>query len=160
MPKGEFMQDTNRFYQRAWMVLLACVAALAVLMVFRMSSVARGDDGPPAPAQQDALRLETRINQLEQRLYSIEASMRTIETQSRVGNVAGRNVTQQDVQLLTSTIQALQLRLTEDECALAKLDERTLSPAQRQSRQRSSGVRTDPCRLNTETPLRLPERQE
>ena len=160
MPEGEFMKDTNRFYQRAWVVLLAGVAALALLMVFRLSSIARAGYGPPAPAQQDVLRLETRINQLEQRLYSIEASMRTIETQSRVGSVSSRNVTQQDLQLLTSTIQALQLRLTEDECALAKLDERTLSPAMRQSRQRSSGVRTDPCRLSADTPLRLPERQE
>src|SRR6185436_1957057 len=99
------MKDTNRWYQRVWMVLLACVAALAFLTVFRLSPVARGDDD--SPAQQEVIRLETRINQLEQRLYSIEANMRTIETQSRVGNVAGRNVTQQDVALLTSTIQAL-----------------------------------------------------
>lgn len=153
----EVLKDANRFYQRSWMVLLAGVAVLALLMVVRLS---RAESGSPAPAQQDVLRLETRINQLEQRLYSIEASVRTVETQSRVGSVAGRNVTQQDVQLLTSTIQALQLRLQEDECALAKLDERTLSPAMRQSRQRSSGVRTDPCRLSADTPLRLPERQE
>lgn len=153
----EVLKDRNGFYQRSWMVLLAGVAVLAVLIIFRLSRV---DYGSPAPAQQDVLRLETRINQLEQRLYSIEANMRTIETQSRTGNVAGRNVTEQDVQLLTSTIQALQLRLQEDECALAKLDERTLSPAMRQSRQRSSGARTDPCRLSADTPLRLPERQE
>ena len=152
------MQDT-KVYQRSWMVLLVCVAGLAFLVVLRMSPSRAGDDSS-APAQQDVLRLETRINQLEQRLYSIEANLRTIETNSRVGNVAGRNVTQQDVQLLTSTIQSLQLRLQEDECALAKLDERTLSPAQRQARQRSSGTRTDPCRLSAETPLRLPERQE
>lgn len=154
------MKDTERFYQRSWMVVLACVAGLALVTVLRLSSAAHADNGPTTPAQQDVLRLETRINQLEQRLYSIEANMRTIETQSRTGNVAGRNVTQQDVQLLTSTIQALQLRLQEDECALAKLDERTLSPAMRQSRQRSSGARTDPCRLSADTPLRLPDRQE
>jgi hypothetical protein len=93
-------------------------------------------------------------------LYSIETSLRTLEQQSRLGSVSSQNVTQQDVALLSSTIQALQLRLAEDECALAKLDERTLSPAMRAARQKSSGARTDPCRLNADTPLRLPERRE
>ena len=158
MPEDDLMRNTNRFYQRAWVVLLACVAGLAFLVVLRISPSRAGDSS--SPAQQDVLRLETRINQLEQRLYSIEASVRSIDTQSRTGSLASRNVSQQDVQLLTSTIQALQLRLTEDECALAKLDERTLSPAQRQARQRSSGARTDPCRLSADTPLRLPERNE
>jgi len=160
MREGDVMKAANKFYQRAWMVLLAGVAGLALLLVLRMSSPAHADYGQAAPAQQEVLRLETRISQLEQRLYSLEASIRTIETQSRVGNVSGRNVTQQDVQLLTSTIQALQLRQQEDECALAKLDERTLSPALRQARQKSSGARTDPCRLSVETPLRLPERND
>src|ERR1043165_4757091 len=102
MPEGDVMKATNKFYQRAWMVLLTCVAVLALLLVLRMSSTAPAGYCSPTPAQQDVLRLETRINQLEQRLYSLEASLRTIETQSRVGSVSGRNVTQQDVQLLTS----------------------------------------------------------
>jgi len=152
------MRDTNRIYQRGWMVLLACVAGLAFVTVLRVASGARAEDGPPA--QQEVLRLETRINQLEQRLYSMETSLRTLETRSQVGSVSAREVTPQEVALLTSTIQTLQLRLAEDECALAKLDERTLSPAMRQSRQRSSGARTERCRLSADTPLHLPERQQ
>jgi hypothetical protein len=138
--------------------VFACVAGLAFVTVFKTSSAARAENGPPA--QQEVIRLETRINQLEQRLYSMETSLRTLETQSRVGSVAGRDVNQQDLSLLTATIQALQLRLAEDECGLAKLDERTLSPAMRRSRQESSGTRTDPCRLSVDTPLRLPERRQ
>lgn len=145
-------------YERGWMLVLACVAGLAFVTVFRIASAARTDNDPAA--QQDVLRLETRINQLEQRLYTIEASLRTLETQSRIGSLPSRQGSQQDLSLLTTTIQTLQLRLAEDECGLAKLDERTLSPAMRQARQRSSGTRTDPCRLSVETPLRLPERQQ
>jgi hypothetical protein len=63
------------------------------------------------------------------------------------------------LELLRSQIQALQVRLAEDECALAKLDERTLSAAMRNSR-RPGGVRSDPCRMNVDAPLRLPERRE
>lgn len=149
------MRDTNRFYRWTWVLVLACVAGSAVLLVQRMSLAARAD-GPQA--QQETIRLESRINQLETRLYSIESSLRTLEQQSRLGSVSSRNVTPQDLEILNSTLQAVQLRLTEDECALAKLDERTLSPAMRAARQKSSGVRTDPCRLGADQPLRLSER--
>src|SRR5258708_1168178 len=141
------MQYESRSKYLWWpAVLLLCVAALAV--------VARAGRAPEP--QQDVIRLETRINQLEQRLYGIETSIRTLEHQSRLGNVSSRGVSQQDVALLTSQIQALQLRLVEDECGLAKLDERTLSPGARDTRRRSGG-RNDPCRANFDLPLRLPE---
>lgn len=151
------MSDSNRFYRWTWVLVLACVAGCTVLLVQRMSLAARADYGPQA--QQETIRLESRINQLETRLYSIESSLRTLEQQSRLGSVSSRNVTPQDLEILNSTLQAVQLRLTEDECALARLDERTLSPALRAARQKSSGVRTDPCRLSADQPLRLPERR-
>jgi hypothetical protein len=134
-----------------------CVAGLVFFTVFRVSSAERADEA--RSAQQEAIRLESRINQLETRLYSIESSLRTLEQQSRLGSVSSRNVLPQDLDLLTSTVHALQLRLNEDECALAKLDERTLSPAMRAARQKSSGARTDPCRLSADTSLHLPERR-
>ena len=134
------MRDTNRIYERGWIVVLVCVAGQAFVMVFRISSAARAQNA--VNAQQEAIRLESRINQLEQRLYSMETSLRTLETRSQIGNVSSRDVTQQNLSVLTSTMQAFQLRLADDECALAKLDERTLSPAMRQARQRSSGTRT------------------
>ena len=111
-----------------------------------------------AAAPQDAIRLETRINQLEQRLYMIETSVRTLEQQSRAGSVSSRSVSPEEVAALRAALQTLDLRLGDDECAIAKLDERTLTPAARTARVRS-GARTEPCRLSADTPVRLPERR-
>ena len=119
---------------------LVCVLGLALLTI-------------SATPPQDTLRLETRINQLETRLYSMETNIRTIEQQSRLVNA--RSSSPEDVARLRAEIQALQIRLAEDECALARLDERTLSPTMR----RKPGGRTDPCRANVDAPLRLPDNQ-
>ena len=52
-------------------------------------------------------------------------------------------------------LQALQDRLAQHECALAKLDERTLSAAMRAARRKSGPDANDPCRLNSDTPVQL-----
>ena len=121
--------------------LLVCVLGLALLTI-------------SATPQQDAIRLDSRINQLETRLYSIEASIRTLEQQSRIAGASQRGLSQDDLVRLRADIQTLQIRLQEDECALARLDERTLSPALR----RKSG-RPDPCRANPDAPLQLSNRE-
>lgn len=150
------MEGNNR--RLHWRALLVTgVAGLALVALFKIA-LASGVNNAPVP-QQEVFRLETRINQLEQRLIQIDTSIRGLQQQSRLGaGAASGGVSAQDVQLLRTQIQALQIRLAEDECALAKLDERTLSPAMRNSR-RQSGVRSDPCRVNVETPVRLPERE-
>ena len=125
--------------------LLVCVLGLALLSV-------------SATPQQDVIRLENRVNQLETRLYSIESSIRTLEQQSRLGGAGQRGLSQEDVARLRAEVQTLQLRLAEDECALARLDERTLSPAMRDAR-RKSATRNDPCRTSFDMPLRLPDRE-
>jgi hypothetical protein len=152
------MQFERRFtYMRSRTVLLACVVGLGLLTVFRISSAARTDPGPPP--QQDFIRLEARLNQLEQRLYTIETSVRSVEQQSRMASATGRGtVSADDLVLLRSEIQALQLRLADHECGLAKLDERTLSPAMRDARRKAGVGGSEACRRNFETPLRLPER--
>lgn len=139
-------------------MLLAVVAGLSLVTFFTISFAARNVVVDPPPPQ-DFIRLETRVNQLEQRLYLMETNVRRVEQQSRSGGATSQSVSHQDVELLRAQVQALQLRLVEHECALAKLDERTLAPAMREAR-RKSGVRTDPCRVNTDTPLRLPDRRE
>lgn len=141
--------------QHARAVLLVVVIGLALLLVYKISS-ARSAYEHAAP--QDAIRLETRINQLEQRLYMIETSVRTLEQQSRLGSVTSRGVSPEEVAALQAALQTLDLRLGDDECAIAKLDERTLTPAARAARIRS-GARTEPCRLSADTPVRLPERR-
>ncbi|HEY6803045.1 MAG TPA: hypothetical protein VI306_05635 [Pyrinomonadaceae bacterium] len=135
-------------------IILAAVIIVVGICVIRVSSGARADN--PTPAQQDVIRLESRITQLEQRLYSIENSVRTVEQQSRVGNLSSRTVSQDEMNLLRSEVQRIGQRLDDDECGLAKLDERTLSPQQRQARRRTATSNTEQCRSNAETPLRLP----
>jgi len=128
--------------------LLVCIVGLGFLTV---SSAARTEFGP-AP-QQDVIRLETRINQLEQRLFSMDSNLRNLEQQIRLVGSAGRGAGSEDVARLRLEVNALQQRLADHECALAKLDERTLTPAMRAAR-RKSGV-NDSCRQNVDTPLQL-----
>lgn len=143
------MQYTNGLRWSA--VLLVSIGVLVVMSVIRISSVA-GSAGPEP--QQDVIRLESRLTQLEQRLYAIETSVRTLEQQSRLANVSSRAVSAEDLLRLQADIQTLQRRIIDDECSLAKLDERTLTIAMRDAR-RKSGI-SDPCRNNYESPLRLP----
>jgi anti-sigma28 factor (negative regulator of flagellin synthesis) len=138
------------FKNRSLVVLFSVL--ILGLAVFGISTTARTETDP-AP-QQDVLRLETRISQLEQRFYTVETSVRSLEQQTRLGSVSSRTVNPEDVAQLRLEIQSLQRRLIEDECALAKLDERTLTPGAR-TRRRSAA--TDPCRLSPETPLVLPD---
>jgi len=130
--------------------LLVCVVGLGFLTV---SSAARTEFGP-AP-QQDVIRLETRLNQLEQRLYSIDSNVRNLEQQLRLAGSTGRGAAPEDTARLRLELQALQQRLAEHECALAKLDERTLSAAMRAARRKSGPGANDPCRLNVDTPVQL-----
>ena len=153
------MQGSRGIDLRWQVLVLMCVLELIGLLAFRSSAAApvSAASTNAVEPQQEVIRLETRINQLEQRLYGIESSIRTLEQQSRLAAGTSRGgVTAQDLALLQSQIQALQLRLADDECGLARLDERTLTPAMRTARRQSAG-RTDPCRTNVESPLRLPE---
>jgi len=144
------MKDRVRSICFAWRALLILlIAGLATVTVFKISSAARTD-----PAPQDVIRLEGRMNQMEQRLFAIETSIRTLEQQSRVTRADSRGVNQEDWAVLRSEVQVLQQRLVEDECALAKLDERTLPPDIRSARKRSGAV-NNPCRMNLDAPLRL-----
>ena len=129
---------------------------LVSVLAFGMVLAARTEAGPTP--QQDVIRLDARVSQLEQRLYTIENSLRTLEQQSRMSGMGARGaaVTPDDLVLLRNEIQNLQVRVMEDECGLAKLDERTLTPEAREARRKAAG--NDPCRLNFELPLRPPSR--
>lgn len=145
------MQYRSRWERLGWRtVLLVCLAALGLVTVFRISLAARTAGGP-AP-QQDVIRLEQRIGQLEQRLFTIENNLRTVEQQSRMGSAHLRSVSPDDFARLRLEVHALERRLAEHECGLAKLDERTLSATAR-ARRRSVG--NDPCRQNVDAPLQL-----
>jgi len=131
-------------------VLMVSFIALAATTLVRLTSAAESN---AMASQQDVIRLDNRLTQLEHRLYSIENSIRTLEQQTRLSTLPSRSATPEEVALIRSDIQLLQRRIIEDECGLAKLDERTLSP----ERRRRAAPSNDPCRLNFEAPLRLPE---
>jgi hypothetical protein len=138
-------------YGKLLIVLMTCVLVVAI-------SAATRTDAGPAP-QQDVIRLESRMTQLEQRLYAIDNSLRTLEQQSRMAGVSPRDAAR-DLEGLRSAVQTLQVRIFEDECALAKLDERTLSPAMREARRKSGAGANDPCRRNVDAPLQLPVQRD
>jgi hypothetical protein len=130
-----------------------------ILIVAALARASLAGTGEAAPPQQDTIRLESRLNLLEQRFYSIETSIRSLEQQARIGGVASRTVGQEEFRLLRLENEALRQRLADVECGLARLDERTLNPAAREARRKSSGSVVDPCRLNADAPLRLPDRR-
>lgn len=145
----QYKSDRASWRWRA--VVLVLVLGLGSAAVFRITFAARSVDAPIS--QQDVIRLESRFNQLETRLNFIENRLRSIEQQSRITDPRGAS--QNDLALLRSELQVLQERVVDHECALAKLDERTLAPNVRAARRRSESA-SDPCRANSDTPIRLP----
>ena len=132
----------------------SALAVAGVLVVLSFVLIARAGSSPPE--QQDVLRLESRLTQLEQRIFAMENSLRTVEQQSRMGSMSGRGISQEELNLLRSQFQAFEQRLREDECGLARIDERTLSPQRREARRRTAAADPDQCRQNLDMPLRLP----
>lgn len=110
---------------------------------------------------QDAVYLDRRISMLETRLSSIESSMRSLQQQAMVSerSTATQPARDPEVTLLRSEVEILNSRLRELECALARLDERTLSPAARETRRRTAGQSNDPCRVNPDMPIQLSPRR-
>lgn len=148
---------TGRAHSSWWPVVLLLCSALTAAAAYAGGAAAGG--GVVAPLPQDVIRIESRLSQLEQRFYSVEASIRGLEQQSRLSGLgAGRAARDPEVSLLRSDVEALGRRLAEAECALARVDERTLSAAAKRAREKSAGVPGDPCRLNVDTPVRLPAR--
>jgi hypothetical protein len=105
-----------------------------------------------ANATQDPAGLDRRISVLEQRFYFLESNLRRIEQQQAV-RVSPAPEPRADTSALRTEIEALRAQMQLISCALAKLDERTLAPNRRQ---RANDANSDPCRMNFETPLRLP----
>jgi uncharacterized protein YlxW (UPF0749 family) len=125
---------------------------LCVVAALSFVTLAKNDEAVPT-SQQDLLRVETRLNQLEQRVYTIETSIRTLEQQARLSNTSPRSGNDDEIRLVRSEVDLLQRRLEDVECGLAKVDERTLSPAMRVTRRRPGT--NDPCRANFETPISI-----
>lgn len=142
---------TRRARPSRWPAVLLFVAAAAAYAV----RPAAGTGEAAAPAPQDLMRVESRIGQLEQRFYSVEASIRGLEQQLRApAAVRGAGVRDPEVGLLRAEVESLRQRLAEVECGLARVDERTLTPEAREARRKSGAGGADPCRLDAGAPAR------
>ena len=116
-----------------------------------MANSSRGNSAT-APVQ-DVSSLDRRISLLEQRFYTIESNISRLQTYLAAQRppVSQPTTSDRDVILMREEIQRLTLRITELECGLSKLDERT-TPA---SRRNTTDKSNDPCRMNVDTPVRL-----
>ncbi len=147
---------------RRWqlpLIIILAVTAFVTTSAFRSkSSYASSVEADT----QDLTSLERRISLLEQRFYGVENSITRLEQQSRLNSgtqMPTSNDRTLEINLLRSQIEMLQRRVTEIECGLTKLDERTLNAATREARKRANAINAaDPCRLNAEAPLKLSTR--
>lgn len=130
--------------------------AIAILLGVVVAGLNRGSAGAET---QDVSGLDRRISMLEQRFYQLESSMnrlqQTVASQRSTGS-SSSDVRNREVDQLGQEFHRLQLRLTEVECGLLRLDERTTTAG---GNRRSGEARpADPCRQNPGLPLRLPAR--
>lgn len=136
--------------------IVLCLAIGIIVNVYpgKVSSASEGMTNT-----QDVRTLDRRISLLEQRLYSIELNINRLQQSgvSQRSPVPQPNARDQEINLIRGEMQALQLRLSEIECGLIKLDERT-TVSVRDNRKSGGGKPADPCRLNPATPLRLSTR--
>lgn len=119
------------------------VAGTVVLVYAAFANLA-GSGVQRVEAQSD-IYLSRRIDLVEQRFYTLESRMNRIEMESRQPSLAAPRPTSSEIELQTlrSQIDSLRTRLGEAECGLLKLDERTLTAAQRRTTSDA-----EPCRRN------------
>lgn len=134
--------------------LVLIVVLCAVIGVLANNS--RGNSASAAAETQDPSSLDRRISLLEQRFYSIESNISRLQqyVAAQRPSVTQPGTSDRDVIMIREEIQRLSLRVSELECGLSKLDERTTPATRRNATPKSS----DPCRLNVDTPVRLSAR--
>lgn len=130
--------------------------AVAVLLVVVVVGLDRGSAGAEI---QDVSGLDRRITMLEQRFYSLETSMNRLQqvvASQRSTGSSSSDLRDRELDQLRQEMQRLQLRLTEVECGLLRLDERTTTVSG--NRRGGEARPADPCRQNPGLPVRLPSR--
>lgn len=146
---------------RTWRVVLGVILGIVFGMVSGVVLSGRPSASGSAPGPQDVVSLDRRINQLEQRLISIESSINRLDRQAALPQrtvippIGGRDP---ELGGLRSEVNTFSRRLVEIECGLLKLDTRTSSPAAREALRRTGQSFNDPCRINAASPLRLSAR--
>ena len=103
---------------------------------------------------QDIMSVDRRVTTLEQHMYTLDSNLNQIQQQIMMLNRISSQPTgsSAEVQQLRIELDLLRSKVAEVECALAKLDERTLTTGKPKVR---AGVK-DPCRLDPQTPIEIP----
>jgi hypothetical protein len=132
-------------------LVIGCILASITANQFRIGAKAETTN------VQDTFGLDRRIAYLEQRLNTIEASINRLDRQPSPSQRTAPSTCQceEQVGLLQNQIAITQARMRGIECGLARIDERTLSTAARQARDRAGRGSADRCRLDVERPLVL-----
>ncbi|MFN2491547.1 MAG: hypothetical protein ABR501_01510 [Pyrinomonadaceae bacterium] len=139
----------------------------ALLVMFSIAIGVAANDSPDRKdaakdrtEMQDVRNLDRRITSLEQRLYLIESSINRLEQLafSQRTPISQPAVPDPEINVLRGEMRLLQARISEIECGLVKLDERTTSPAVRDGRRGEATKTADPCRIAPASPLRLSNR--
>lgn len=135
---------------------LAAVIGLAMLVYNGLVVMLGTSEATTVHAQTDPF-LSRRVDMIEQRLYSLESRISSMPSQVQPPIISTiPSTTQNDVNFLRTEVDGMRLRLGEVECGLLKLDERTLTAAQRRTNR--SGSSSDRCRENFGTPIMLSAR--
>jgi len=143
---------------KSWRVSLLIMPFVAIAT---MPGLHRGKTALPSGVgndTQDVISLDRRISLLEQRFYAVESKINRLEQQVAFSQRTPAPSNTRELELLRHQMEMLERRLVEIDCGLVKLDERTLTPAARETRGSLGTNVTDPCRLNPGTPLRLSTR--
>lgn len=136
---------------------VATVLGLAMLVYNGLTGVLSGSGPERAHAQQTDPFLSRRVDMLEQRLYSIESKVNQVAYQSHpTMTTTLPSTTQTDIDFLRTNVDSLRVRIGEVECGLLKIDERTLTAAQRRTNR--TGTSSDRCRENYGVPVMLSAR--
>lgn len=131
-----------------WAMVILAIGLGAILGGYANRS------GPAALAGgQDIMSVDRRVSTLEQRIYTIDSNISQLQQQLMM---MSRTSTQSpgsgpEVQQLRLELDLLKGRINQIECAVAKLDERTLGAGKPKGR---AGVK-DPCRQDPQTPTEL-----
>jgi hypothetical protein len=138
---------------RFLVVVMALVALGSIAIAFRGRSTIAAEAG-----FQDVMSLDRRISSVEQRIYTMESNINQIRQQVSLYQRPQTLPNQPDpaVDRLRTDIILIQQRLGDLECAVAKLDQRTL-PKNEAEKAMAQG--SDPCRLEPNTPLHIPVRR-
>ena len=118
-----------------------------------------------AHSQQGSSMLEQRLNQVEQRFNYIESRLNRLESESRSPSATFPSRSNSELSLMKAQmdtmradIDSLRVRTGELECAVLKLDQRTLSPGVRAAKPPTGPNQGDPCRANSNSVIRLSSR--